>query len=223
MSPKVRVVILEDEALYRDLLRIVLSQHSRLEVVGSFGDAQAAVEEIPALEPEVAVLDIDLGGGPNGIQVGLAVREKLPNAGIVLLSNHANPELLSVLPQDAISGWSYLLKRSVSDVEALERAIEGAAEGMVVLDPRLVRAMQPRPGTALDRLTPRQRDVLALTAQGFSNAAIAARLSLAEKSVENQINQLYQQLQIDRRQGALHPRVRAVLLYLRESRFAEAD
>jgi DNA-binding NarL/FixJ family response regulator len=80
--------------------------------------------------------------------------------------------------------------------------------------------MRPRPGGALSRLTPRQQEILALIAQGFSNAAIAEQLTLAEKSVENQINLLYQQLGIDRGRNALHPRVKAVLTYLQESRFS---
>src|SRR5579884_4492362 len=94
--------------------------------------------------------------------------------------------------------------------------------GLTVLDPQLVAGMRTRPKKQgmLSRLTPRQMDILELIAQGYSNAAIAERLVLAEKSVENQINLLYQQLEIDRSTQAVQPRVKAVLIYLEETRSA---
>jgi DNA-binding NarL/FixJ family response regulator len=219
---KPRVVIVEDEDLYRDLLRIVLPQHGRLEVIGAFADAASALRSVPELEPNVAILDIDLQGGMNGVQLGLRLRRALPNLGIVLLSNHRDPQFLASLPQDMVAGWSYLLKKSVTDAAALGRAVEGAAAQLVVLDPQLVAGMHPRPDGQLGRLTARQKEILGCLAQGFTNAAIAERLVLAEKSVENQINLLYQQLGIDRQERSLHPRVKATLLYLQGSRFQGA-
>jgi len=222
-TEKINVVIVEDEGLYRDLLRVALSQHSHFQVVGAYGDGMLALESMRHLDVDVAILDIDLRSALNGVQVGLLLRQRWPKLGIVLLSNHGDPQFLSSLPSDVLSGWSYLLKKSVSDVNALERAIEGAKVGLVVLDPQLAGSMRPRPGGALSRLTPRQQEILALIAQGFSNAAIAEQLTLAEKSVENQINLLYQQLGIDRGRNALHPRVKAVLAYLQESRFSRVE
>ncbi len=215
---RIEAIIVEDEGLYRDLLRVALSQHPRIEVIGAFPDGESALAAAPKLRPHVAMLDIELRGGMNGVQAGLLLRRELPQLGIVLLSNHQDPQFLSSVPRNAISGWSYLLKKSVSDIQALGRAIEGAAAGFVVLDPLLVARAPARTGSCLSRLTPRQRDILALIAQGFTNAAIAERLSLAEKSVENQINLLYQELAIDREDRSLQPRVKAVLIYLQESR-----
>lgn len=214
----VRVVIVEDEGLYRDLVRIALSHHPRLEVVGAYGDPESALEEVPALAPDVAILDIELAGALNGVQLGLRLRRDLPDLGVVLLSNHRDPEFLSALPAETIAGWSYLLKRSVGDVEALWRAIEGAAAGLVVLDAALVTDMQPRANSSVSKLAPRQREILGLIAQGLSNAAIAEQLTLSEKSVENQINLVYQNLAIQRGAGGIHPRVIAVLRYLQDSR-----
>ena len=213
----ITLALVEDEDLYRDLLRVVLSQQSHLEVVGAFKDGAAALDAIPRLRPRVALLDIELPGGPNGIQLGLRLRREIPDIGIVLLSNHRDPEFVTSLSREVMRGWSYLLKKSVGDVEALNRAIEGAAAGFVVLDPQLVTGMQARDAGLLARLTPRQREILGLIAQGFTNAAIADRLVLAAKTVENQINQIYQQLDIDREDPAIQPRVRAVLTYLEES------
>lgn len=116
-----------------------------------------------------------------------------------------------------LAGWSYLLKRSVSDADALVRAIESAAAGFLVLDRQLTTHAQPKPSGPLSRLTPRQREILALMAQGFTNTAIAQRLVLTEKTVENQANIIYQKLGIERGASVVHPRVKAVLLYLQDS------
>jgi DNA-binding NarL/FixJ family response regulator len=216
----IRVAVVEDEPLYRNLLQNYLKQHAQLEVVGAFADGASAIDDLPALNPDVVTLDIELPGKVDGIQVGLTLRKMLPNLGIVILSNHADPRFLGALPREAISGWSYLLKKSVSDIETLDRAIEGAAKGIVTLDPAVVAGMQPRSGSHLDHLTPRQKDILGLVAQGLTNAAIAEKLVLAEKSVENQLTSIYGELGIDRKEDNVHPRVSAVLAYLRESRFA---
>jgi DNA-binding NarL/FixJ family response regulator len=218
-TDRVRVMIVEDEGLFRDLLRTALVPHQRLEIVGAYGDGEAALAGAERDRPQVAILDIELGSQMNGIQLGLQLRKQHPGLGIVLLSNHGDPRFVSSLPQEAMTGWSYLLKKSVSDVQALSRAIEGAAAGFVVLDPQLMSGMHPKQGGLLGRLTPRQTDILERIAQGYTNAAIAHELVLSEKSVENQINQLYQQLEIDRSTMAVHPRVVAVLTYLQESQF----
>ncbi|MGE5618827.1 MAG: response regulator [Sphingomonadaceae bacterium] len=211
---KIRVVIVEDESLYRDLLSFALAQHPRLEVVGSFADGESAVSAVSRLRPDVAMLDIELGGAMNGIQLGLLLRQQLPDLGIVILSNHQDTQFLAAVPQASVAGWSYLLKKSVSDLQALGRAIEGAAAGFVVLDPRLVTGARRGGQSPLSHLTPRQQEILSLIAQGFTNSAIAERLSLAEKTVENQINLLYQQLGIDREDPSLQPRVKATLICL---------
>ena len=211
------VAVVEDEPLLLDLLRVALQQHPGLEVVGVFSQGEQALQHIPPLQPQVALLDIDLGRGLSGIQLGLLLREQLPTLGIVLLSNHWVPHFLATLPPDVLAGWCYLLKRSVADVDTLARAIQGAASGLVVLDPYIVARRRPRPGGGLARLTPRQQEVLAFIAQGFTNAAIAQRLGLAPSTVENQLNQIYQELGLGEEHADFNPRVRAALLYLLES------
>ena len=214
---KLKIFIVEDEDLYRDLLKVALSQGDRYEVIGAFATGQAAIDAAPRLKPQVAILDIELGSELNGIQVGLLLREELPELGIILLSNHGDPHFVSSLPQETIAGWSYLLKKSVADLEALTRAVEGAASGFVVLDPALVSSLRPRPKTRLEALTARQQQVLELMAQGYSNPAIAENLHLGVKAVENYINAIYQQLAITQKEP-IHPRVKAVLTYLQDSR-----
>jgi DNA-binding NarL/FixJ family response regulator len=218
----IRVAIVEDEPLYRGLLEHYLGRHPRLEVVGSYADGTAALDGVPTVHPDVVTLDIELAGKVDGIQVGVALRQKLAELGIVILSNHADPRFLGVLPREVTSGWSYLLKKSVSNIETLGRAIEGAASGTVMVDPAIVAGMHPKPGGPLARLTRRQREIMGLVAQGLTNTAIADSLVLAEKSVENQLTAIYGELGIDRREvdRSVHPRVSAVLAYLSQSRVA---
>lgn len=216
------VAIVEDEAFLRDLLRLTLSQQPRLVVAGVFGSVEAALDGVLACGAQVAILDIDLGGGLSGIQLGMLLRERNPRLGIVLLSNHWVPSFIAALPPQVMAGWCYLLKKSLADVDTLARAVEGAARGLVVLDPYVVAGRRPRQGGVLAELTSRQREVLALVAQGFTNAAIAQRLSLAPRAVENVLNHVYQALQLRQGESEFNPRVQATLLYLLESR-AEDD
>ncbi len=214
----IRLVLVEDESLFRDLLRVALSQYQDIEVLETFATGAAALDAVPHLSPHVAILDIDLGGSPNGVQVGIRLRRQMPDLGIVLLSNYGDPEFVASLPREVTSGWSYLLKTAIGDTESLVRAIRGAAAGLVVLDRDLVSKVQQQKNShVLNKLTSRQREILELIAQGFTNAAIAEKLVISVKSVENQINALYQELEIDRTDSSLQPRVKAVLLYLQES------
>ena len=208
----IRVVVVEDEPLYRDLLRLALERVG-FEVVGAFADAESALREAAALVPDVALLDIELGSAISGVEVGIRLRRGVPALGVVLLSNHLSPELVGALPTDVVGGWSYLSKRTVTDVDALRRAITGAADGLVVFDPILTRAGSIRANSPLGRLSPRQREIVELIAQGYSNKAIAEHLVLTEKSVENHITRIYQQVGIDAHDLATHQRVQVALLY----------
>ena len=212
----VRILIVEDEGLFRDMLKISLGSLPNLEVVGAVSDGNAAVEAADRLLPDVVLMDIELGCDPNGIAAGRAIKEEHAGIGIIILSAHKEREYLNVMASQDMSGWSYLLKQSVTDAEALVRAIEGAASGLVVMDPSVVEGMRPRQGSLTAGLTPRQQEVLAMMAQGFNNSGIAKHLVLGTKSVENYINAIYQELGLNHN-GPLHPRVQAVLSYIRDS------
>lgn len=210
----IRTVIVEDESLYREMLSTALQNFGDIDVLASFPDSLSALNEIPDLKPDVALLDISLGDGMSGIQLGLRLRRLLPELGIVLLSNHLDAQFMSAVPGKSISGWSYLLKKDVTDLASLHRAIQGAARGLVVLSPKLVHGHTPKSESPLGRLTPRQREVLSLIARGFSNAGIATELNLARKTVENYINEIYGSLGTDTGGDQIQPRVRAVLMFL---------
>jgi DNA-binding NarL/FixJ family response regulator len=207
-------MLVEDEPLYRHMLSVALAQYPQFEVVGDFGGTDEALGAASKLDPQVAVLDIELPGTTNGVQLGLALRQLMPSLGVLLLSNHSDPAFLSAVPRGSIAGWSFLQKKSVRNLDALVRAIEGAAMGLVVLDEELVSGRGAARSEVIARLSARQREVLALIAQGYTNAAIADQLVLSEKSVENYTNQIYQQLKIGGADTSMHPRVTAALLYV---------
>jgi len=214
---RIKVLIVEDEGLMRDMLRVSLSTYSNLEVVAAVGDGESAVRAAEKLCPDVVLMDIELGNGPSGIEAGHRIRALQPRIGIVILSFHHEKQYIAGLPADRASGWSYLLKQSVTDTTALTRAIEGSAAGFVVLDPAIVEGLRPAANSSLERLTVRQCEVLELMAQGYSNAAIGERLTISQKSVENYINTIFQELGISR-EDPVHPRVKAVLSYLQQTR-----
>ena len=217
VGSKIRVLIVEDEGLMRDMLRISLSAYPNLEVVGAVGDGESAVKAAEELAPDVVLMDIELGDGPSGIEAGHRIKARQPRIGIVILSFHQEKQYIASLPASKASGWSYLLKQSVADTAALTRAIEGSAAGFVVLDPAIVEGLRPAVNSPVEHLTVRQREVLELMAQGYKNAAIAERLTVSEKSIENYINAIFQELGITR-EDPVHPRVKAVLTYLQQTR-----
>lgn len=209
-----KVVIIGGEGLYRDLLSISMSQQPNIEVVGAFADPATALDAVERLAPDVAILDVDSSSSFDDVQIGLLLRERLPNIGIVLLAARHDPRRVAAMPPNDLRGWSYLLKSRIGDLQALCHAIEGAAAGLVVMDSEVLSSVRQSGSGALSRLSPRQSQILGLIAEGLTNAGIARRLRLSEKTVENQINLLYQQLGIGRSDSAFHPRVKAALTYL---------
>jgi DNA-binding NarL/FixJ family response regulator len=211
-----KILIVDDQVLFSELLQRTLSTEPGLEVVGVAHDAQTAIQLANRTTPDVVLMDIELPGEMDGIEAGIQIKQARPQTGIVILSIHNDRRYVTSLPLGKHSGWSYLLKQSVPDVTTLVRAIEGSMKGMVVLDPAVINSLTPRQGSTLSRLTPRQRDVLELMAQGYSNAALAERLTLTEKTIESYIGAIYQQLNLSG-ESDIHARVKATLLFLQES------
>lgn len=211
-----KLLIVEDEALFRELLKNALSAHPGYEVVGVTQDGETAIKLAKEVIPDVILMDIELAGKIDGIEAAIQIKKESPNTGIVILSSHSDRRYVTSLPLDSTRGWAYLLKKTVSDLESVVRAIEGTKAGMMVLDPAVVMGLRPRHGSTVAKMTPRQHEVLELLAQGYSNAAIAQRLTLSEKSVETYINAIYQELHLSNEQG-IHARVKATIAYLQES------
>lgn len=217
---KLQVLLIEDEPLYRDMLRCSLSLSDEIHVWGAFSKGEEALE---ALETHLsdtpgtihaAVIDFQLPGEWNGLQTAYRLRKRLKDIGILILSNHQLPAILAHLDAFEHRGFAYLLKTAVSDLDSLKRAIVGIANGEIVVDRALLNSGQ-EPKGLLARLTERQREILHLTAQGYSNAAIAEQLFLSHRTVENHLSRIYQVIGIDS-QANIQPRVAAALIYLAE-------
>jgi len=211
-----RIIVVDDEDLFRELLKHTLSAQPDLEVVGTAATGQAAVDLARNEKPDVVLMDIELPGEMDGIEAAIKIKGERPETGVVILSSHRERRYAQSLPVDEMGGWGYLLKQTVPDLATLTRAIHGTKAGMVVLDPSVVANLRPKRGSAVAKLTPRHQEVLELLAQGYNNASIAQKLALSEKSVETYINTIYQELQLSNEPG-IHARVKATLLYLEGS------
>ena len=212
-----RLIVVDDEPLFRELLCRTLSAEQGLQVVGEAGDGETAIRLAKQEKPDVVIMDIELPGKLDGIEAALQIKRERPQTGIVILSVHSERRYVTSLPLETMQGWAYLLKQTAPDLATLVRAIQGSKAGMVVLDPAVVSNLRPKQGSALARLNPRHQEVLELLAQGYNNAAIAQLLKLSRKSVETYINAIYQELHLSHEQD-IHARVKATLLYLESSR-----
>lgn len=217
MAAPVRVLVVEDEPLFRELLVLALSRDVEIKVVGAFANAADALNSLGKLQFDVATLDIQLPGDLNGLELGFELRRLRPHVGIVLLSNYLEYAFINALRRRSMTGWSYLLKDSVADVATVLRAVKGAASGEIVLDARIAERLEGRRGGLLAELTDREREILALIAQGYNNRTIAEKINITVKSVENVINSVFHKMGVDAAPD-LQPRVAAVLMYLRETR-----
>jgi DNA-binding NarL/FixJ family response regulator len=212
----IRLLIVEDEKLFREMLRRILDAEPEVTVIGVAETGEEAVTQAESLQPDVVMMDVELPGEMDGIDAALVIKAARPETGIVILSAHKERRYLMSVPIEDSAGWAYLLKQSVPDMSTVIRAIQGTMMGMMVLDPAVVSGLSPRRNTSISRLTPRQLDVLELIAQGFNNAAVAGALTLTEKSVETYINAIYQELGLSGEPGQ-HARVMSTLRFLDES------
>jgi DNA-binding NarL/FixJ family response regulator len=211
------VAIVSSDQRAIDLLLRALQRCPDLVIVGVYADSWLASRSVGPLVPRVYIVDIEKGTDQQGLEIGLQLRRVSPNAGIVLLTDQGNPHFLTSLPPEATRGWAYLIKRLAGDSLTMERAVLTVASGLVVVDPAIVARMRPKRDGLLAALTEREQEILSLVAQGFSNAGIAQRLVLAEKSVENRLVEIYRKLALEGGQADHNPRVQAVLLYLQHS------
>ena len=217
MNTKVtRVTITDDEPLFVELLLRALATEPEIIVVGTAYDGEKSVQLARELRPDVVLVDIELPGEMDGIEAALTIKREMPETGVVILSAHSDRRYITSLPLEDSSGWAYILKQTVPNLAELVRAIQGTRVGMVVLDPAVLANLRPRRDSAVAKLTPRQQDVLKLMAEGRSNAAIAQRLILSERSVETYVNSIYQRLGLSGEQE-INARVRATLLFLESS------
>jgi DNA-binding NarL/FixJ family response regulator len=213
----VRVVVGDDEPLTRKGIVSVLEE-AGFEVVGVAADATDLIRKAKAHKPDVVVTDIQMppGNADDGLRAAEQIRAGHPDIGVLILSQYLEAHYALKLVGDRAQGVGYLLKQRISDVSLLADAVRRVAAGGSALDPEVVQRMvaRPRTGSPVNDLTPRERDVLALMAEGRSNGAIAARLVVTVGAIENHVTAIFDKLGL-RPEPEDHRRVLAVLKYLK--------
>ncbi len=209
-----RVVVADDSVLLREGLVRVLGE-AGVEVVGSFGDAESLLEALPELAPDIAVLDVRMPPDfrDEGVRAAIRAREIRPGIGILLLSQYVEVVYARELLSDGSGGVGYLLKDRVASLDELREAIDRIVSGGTVLDPEVVSQLLGRRLDPLETLTPREREVLTLMAEGRTNTAIASALVVGTGAVEKNVTAIFQKLGLED-SGTDHRRVLAVLAWL---------
>jgi DNA-binding NarL/FixJ family response regulator len=210
----VRVVIAEDLALLREGL-IRLLEDRGFEVVAAVEDGPSLVAAVEAERPDVAVVDVRLPPSfrDEGLRAALEARRRVPGVPILVLSQYVEQTYATELLGDGSGGIGYLLKDRVADVGEFVEAVRRVAAGGTAMDPEVVKQLLVRRAGPLDALTPRERQVLGLIAEGRSNAGIAGELVVTERAVEKHISSIFGKLGLPP-SDTDHRRVLAVLAYL---------
>jgi DNA-binding NarL/FixJ family response regulator len=216
-----RIVLADDAFIIREGVRQVL-EHEGYEVVSMAEDFDELLTAVEEHAPEVVVTDIRMPPTrtDEGIRAARQIKAEHPEIGVVVLSQYVEPDYALKLLEDGSAGLAYLLKERVGDAGALADAVERVATGESKIDPKVVDALVEgrlnKKETKLDRLTPRETEVMAELAGGKSNRAIAEALFLSERAVEKHINSIFTKLDL-LPERETNRRVLAVLLYLAET------
>jgi DNA-binding NarL/FixJ family response regulator len=208
-------VIAEDSVLLRIGVFKVLEM-AGFEVCAELADAESLLVAVEEHRPDIAVVDVRMPPGftDEGVRAALVIRRQWPNTSVLLLSQYVEERYAADLLAAHTSGVGYLLKQRVADVEEFAEAVRRVAAGGTALDPQVVaQLLVRRHSDPLDRLTPRERDVLELMAGGRSNSGIAAELVVSESAVAKHINSIFTKLDLPKA-DADHRRVLAVLRFL---------
>jgi DNA-binding NarL/FixJ family response regulator/class 3 adenylate cyclase len=214
---KLRVTLADDSVLLREGVALLLTE-AGFEVVGQSGNADDLLLKVRSYTPDVAVVDIRMPPThtDEGLRAAQEIREKHPGVGVMVLSQHVEPTYAMELLADNAEGVGYLLKDRVSDLEEFAAAVRRVAEGGSALDPALVTQLvgRRREHDPIEDLTPREREVLELMAEGRSNQAIGERLFITPRAVEKHITSIFGKLRLPPAPED-HRRVLAVLAFLR--------
>jgi DNA-binding NarL/FixJ family response regulator len=214
----VRVVIADDAVLLREGVARILEE-AGFEVVGQAGNAEELMLKVRSYDPNVAVVDIRMPPThtDEGLRAAQEIREKHPGVGVLVLSQYVEPAYAMELLSESAEGVGYLLKDRVSDVKEFADAVRRVGDGGSALDPTIVSQLvgRRRGDDPLDQLTPREREVLGLMAEGRSNSGIAERLVVTERAVEKHVTSIFGKLRLPAASED-HRRVLAVLAYLHQ-------
>jgi DNA-binding NarL/FixJ family response regulator len=212
----VRVILAEDSTLLREGLARLLADEGH-EVTASVGDADALLAAVADDPPDVVVADVRMPPThtDEGLRAALAIRERWPSVGVLVLSQYVEKQYATRLITGDTGGVGYLLKDRVVQIGEFLEALERVGAGGAAFDPEVVRQLLARTTRTdpLARLTPRERDVLGLMAEGLTNAAVAQRLHVSQSAVEKHVNSIFDKLGLFASPGYSR-RVLAVLRYL---------
>lgn len=214
------IILADDNHLIRQGVAAILESLDGVTVVAQCEDQPSLLAAVAEHRPNVVVTDIRMPPthSDEGIAAALSIRSEFPETGIVVLSQYSEPAFVLALFEQGSESLAYLLKDRVSPGE-LERAIRATATGESAVDAKIVEVLvqgRSRRPSAIDRLTPREHEVLSRIAEGLNNAAVAETLVLSEKAVANHINSIFSKLDLGADDGA-HRRVKAVLLWLAQN------
>ena len=212
----INVLVCDNESLFREILVRALNNEPSINIVGAVASGFEAIEFVKDVAPDVVLMDIELGDGPNGIVIAAEIKKAFPDTGIVVLSAHRDKEFLAGFLDEGTIGWSFLLKQSVADIHSLTRAIESAAAGQVTMDPAVMNDLFPRRRSLLERLTHNQMEALMFIASGYADSAIASELLIDTDLVPPLLQTIYTDLHLDESE-AVDRRVQATLVYLQET------
>jgi DNA-binding NarL/FixJ family response regulator len=212
-----RVLVADDSVLLREGV-VRLLEEAGFDVVAQAGDAEDLLRKTRAHKPDVAVVDVRMPptNTDDGLRAALEIRSELPQTGVLVLSQYVAEAYALELVSGSAEGVGYLLKDRVADVERFTDSVRRVGEGGSALDPEVVAQLlgRRRRDDPLDELTPREREVLELMAEGRSNHAIAAQLVVTERAVEKHVTSIFSKLGLAPTSED-HRRVLAVLAYLR--------
>jgi DNA-binding NarL/FixJ family response regulator len=213
-----RVVVADDSVLLREGI-VRLLRESGFDVVGQAGDAEDLLRKVNAHKPDVAVVDIRMPptNTDDGLRAAVEIRRRMPATGVLVLSQYLESAYALELLSESAERVGYLLKDRVADVDRFVEAVRSVGEGGSALDPQVVARLVdrgPRGGDPFERLTQREREVVALMAEGRSNGAIAGRLVVTERAVQKHVTGIFAKLGLEPAPND-HRRVLAVLAFLR--------
>jgi DNA-binding NarL/FixJ family response regulator len=213
----VRVVLADDSVLLREGVARLL-EDAGFEIVGQAGTADDLMLKVRSYSPDVAIVDIRMPPThtDEGLRAAQEIREKHPAVGVLVLSQYVEPAYAMELLAESAEGIGYLLKDRISDVREFADAVRRVGEGGSALDPTIVSQLvgRRRRDDPIDQLTPREREVLGLMAEGRSNSGIAEQLVVTERAVEKHVTGIFSKLRLPAASED-HRRVLAVLAYLR--------
>jgi DNA-binding NarL/FixJ family response regulator len=215
-EPRLRVAIAEDTVLLREGIARLLEE-AGFEIVGQSSTADDLLLKVRSYHPDVAIVDIRMPPThtDEGLQAAKTIREQHPDVGVLVLSEYLEPAYAMEVISDNAEGVGYLLKQRVSELDEFASAVRRVAEGGSALDPAIVTQLvgRRRRDDPISSLTPREREVLELMAEGRSNQAIAERLVVTERAVEKHVTNIFGKLRLSATPED-HRRVLAVLAFL---------